>query len=90
MLTIRNSIALMLATMLGMTQVQAADPDKPRLKFRGKGPACTCISSMGEAEIRKAMEARFAQSGNSRPETSDRDSTPSDEQRRELDVLQPR
>lgn len=88
--TIRNSIALMLASMLVMAQAQAADPGQPRLKFRGKGPACTCISSMGEAEIRKAMAARFEQSGNTRPESSDRDSTPSDEQRRELDVLQPK
>lgn len=85
---IRHSIALLLSLMLVMAHSQAAEPEKPRLKYRGKGPVCSCTSGLGEDEIRKAWEARFGQPEIIRPETSDRRSTPSDEQRRDINELQ--
>jgi len=88
MLTYHHSIVLMLIAMLVVVNVQAAEPGQPRLKFRGKGPVCSCATGMGEEDIRKAWEARFAQPEMNRPESSDRRTTPSDEQRRENDELQ--
>jgi hypothetical protein len=88
MLAYHHSIALLLIAMLTVVSVQAAEPREPRLKFRGKGPVCSCATGMGEEDIRKAWEARFAQPEINRPESSDRRTTPSDEQRREIDELQ--
>lgn len=90
MTSIRHSFVLLLALVLLTVHAQAAEQGKPRLKFRGKGPVCSCTSGLGEEEIRKAWEARFAQPENIRPGTSDQRSTPSDEQRREINELQSR
>jgi hypothetical protein len=85
-----RSCALSLALVLGVAHAQAAEPGQPRLKFRGKGPVCSCATGMGEEEIRKAWEARFAQPEITRSESSDRLTTPGDEQRREIDESQSR
>lgn len=53
---------LALALTVAATSVAAAEPEQPRLKFRGKGLACTCANGMSEEDIRKAWEARFPQS----------------------------
>ena len=50
-----------LALFLGAAGVRAADAEQPRLKYRAKGPVCSCASGMSEDDIRKAWEARFAQ-----------------------------
>jgi hypothetical protein len=50
-----------LALFLGTAGARAADADPPRLKWRAKGPVCSCASGMSEDDIRKAWEARFAQ-----------------------------
>lgn len=53
---------LSLILTLVATGVAAAETGQPRLKFRGKALACTCANGMSEEDIRKAWEARFAQS----------------------------
>ena len=53
--------AIALALLLGAAGVRAADAESPRLKYRAKGPVCSCSSGMSEEDIRKAWEARFAQ-----------------------------
>lgn len=60
-----------LALSLGSAGTQAADAEKPRLKYRAKGPVCSCASGLGEEEIRKAWEARFAQPDDARSEKPD-------------------
>jgi len=50
-----------LALFLGAAGARAADTEPPRLKYRVKGPVCSCASGMSEDDIRKAWEARFAQ-----------------------------
>lgn len=55
--SIRVSIAL--ALLLAAALAQAATSDPPRLKYRSRGPVCSCESGLGEEEIRKAWEARF-------------------------------
>lgn len=59
-----TGVASVLALVLTVaaTSVAAAEPGQPRLKFRGKGLACTCASGTSEEDIRKAWEARFPQS----------------------------
>jgi len=79
-----------LALALVATPAAAAEPDKPRLKFRGKGLACTCASGTSEAEIRKAQEARFAQSEDAPLDRLDGRPATRDEQRRTEDEAQPR
>lgn len=49
---------LALGMMVAATSVAAAEA-QPRLKYRGKALACTCAGGMSEADIRKAMAARF-------------------------------
>jgi hypothetical protein len=79
-----------LALALAVTPAAAAEPDKPRLKYRGKGLACTCASGTSEAEIRKAMEARFAQPGDAPLDSLDGRPATREEQRRTEDEAQPR
>jgi hypothetical protein len=57
-----------LALLLGSAGARAADAEQPRLKYRVKGPVCSCASGLGEDEIRKAWEARFAQPDDARSE----------------------
>jgi hypothetical protein len=61
MISTRVVSLIALALFLGATGVRAADAEPPRLKWRGKGPVCSCTSGMSEDDIRKAWEARFAQ-----------------------------
>lgn len=90
MLNRTRSCAVLLAMVMGVAHVEAAEPGQQRLKFRGKGPVCSCATGMGEEDIRKAWEARFAQPEITRSKSSDRLSTPDDEQRREIDESQSR
>lgn len=57
----------MLLLSLGQAASHAADGDQPRLKYRSKGPVCSCASGLDEEAIRKAWEARFAQPDDARP-----------------------
>jgi hypothetical protein len=86
---IRTSV-ICLALAVAYAQAQAADPGQPRLKYRSKGPVCSCATGTGEAEIRKAWEARFGQPDNSRSEPLDRLIPPSDEQRSHTNESQAR
>ena len=67
-----------LALLLGAAGARAADAEPQRLKWRGKGPVCSCASGMSEDDIRKAWEARFAQ-------PDDAQAARPDEQRRSSD-----
>lgn len=80
------ALALLLATPV----VDAAEPGQPRLKYRGKGLACTCATGTSEAEIRKAWDARFKQPGGARLDSLDGLTETRDEQRRMVDEAQPR
>ena len=77
-----------LALVMSIAQVQAADPSKPRLKYRGKGSVCMCATGTSDEEIRKAWEARFGQPENSRSEPLDRLTTSSDQQRSQINESQ--
>jgi hypothetical protein len=57
-----------LALMLGAAGARASDAEPPRLKYRSKGPVCSCASGLDEEAIRKAWEARFAQPADARPD----------------------
>ena len=35
-----------------------AEPRKPRLKYRSRGPACMCLNGLSEAEIQAAQRRR--------------------------------
>lgn len=60
-----------LALLVASAGARAADGEPPRLKFRAKGPVCSCASGLDEDAIRKAWEARFAQPDDARPEKPD-------------------
>lgn len=79
-----------LALLLAAPTINAADPEQPRLKYRGKALACTCATGTSEADIRKAWDARFRQSGGARLDSLDGLPVTRDEQRRGLDEAQPR
>jgi hypothetical protein len=79
-----------LAVLMAAANVGAAEKSQSRLKFRGKGPVCSCASGMSEADIQKAMEARFAQPEDVRGNALDDLSANRDEQRRKVDEAQPR
>lgn len=79
-----------LALLLAAPAVNAADPEQPRLKYRGKALACTCATGTSEADIRKAWDARFGQSEGARLDSLDGLPITSGEQRRGLDETQPR
>ena len=49
-----RQIAVTMAVILAVT-VASADDKPPRLKYRSKGPPCSCSSGLSEAEISKAM-----------------------------------
>lgn len=68
--TIRRTAVALLALLLlaGTAGAAALDTiEKPRLKFRAKGPVCSCISNTGEKEIQAAFEARFSQQDDANP-----------------------
>jgi len=51
---VTGCVAVMFATLS-----TAAEADKPRLKFKGKGPVCMCANGgLTEEDIRRANEAR--------------------------------
>lgn len=79
-----------LALLLAAPAVDAAEPGQPRLKYRGKGLACTCATGTSEAEITKAWDARFKQSEGARLDNLDGLPATRDEQRRRVDEAQPR
>jgi hypothetical protein len=79
-----------LVLLLAVPTVNAADPERPRLKYRGKALACTCATGTSEADIRKAWDARFKQSEGARLDSLDGLPVTSGEQRRGLDEAQPR
>lgn len=83
-------VSVMALTLLLASTVDAAEPGQPRLKYRGKGLACTCATGMSEADIRKAWDARFTQSEGARLDTLDGLPATRDEQRRRVDEAQPR
>jgi len=72
-----------LALLLVVPTIEAAETGKSRLKFRGKGLACTCASGMSEADIRKAWDARFSQSEGARLDKLDGLPATRDEQKEE-------
>ena len=59
---------LALTLILGPAGAYAAEEKPPRLKYRSKGPVCSCASGLDEEAIRKAWEARFAKPNDARPE----------------------
>lgn len=86
----RQAVAMALSLLLGSTGAAALESiDKPRLKFRAKGPVCTCISNTGEKEIQAAFEARFSQHDDVSPPPAGERRTYRDEQRREVNEKQP-
>lgn len=84
------SSVVALALVLSAASVDAVASDKPRLKFRGKGPVCSCTSGMSEADISKAMAERFARSEGAQLETLDARPETRGEQRGGVDEAQPR
>ena len=52
-------VSVVLAGLLAAVLAHAAASDPPRLKYRARGPVCSCASGLDENEIRKAWEARF-------------------------------
>ena len=68
--TIRRTMvaACTLLLLAGTAGAVALDTiEKPRLKFRAKGPVCSCNSNTGEKEIQAAFEARFSQQVDANP-----------------------
>jgi len=79
-----------LALVLSAASVDAVASDKPRLKFKSKGPTCMCASGMSEADISKAMAERFAKSEGAQLDTLDARPETRDEQKGGVDEAQPR
>lgn len=91
--TVRSTGAvtvMAIAMLLAAPVADAVEPEQPRLKYRGKGLACTCASGTSEDDIRKAWEARFPESEGSRLDSLDGFPATRDEQRRRVDEAQPR
>ena len=88
-LTVISSVVA-LALVLSAASVDAVASDKPRLKFRGKGPVCSCTSGMSEADISKAMANRAAKSEGAQLDTLDARPETRDEQKGGVDEAQPR
>ena len=82
--------AVALWMLLAAASASAAEASQPRLKFRGKGPVCGCASGLSEADISKAMAARFAGLEGARLDTLDPRPATRDEQRGGVDEAQPR
>lgn len=56
---VRRLLASGCAVLLSVTLSTAAVADKPRLKFKGKGPVCMCANGgLTEEDISRANEAR--------------------------------
>ncbi|HMM46505.1 MAG TPA: hypothetical protein PKC12_00810 [Thiobacillaceae bacterium] len=87
----RSTVASVLALimMVAATGVAAAD-GQPRLKYRGKGLACTCAGGMSEDDIRKGLAARFPHLQDAPLDNLDGRPPIRDEQRRAVDEAQPR
>jgi hypothetical protein len=79
-------VALVLSGVAGGAQAS----DRPKLKFKSKGPTCMCASGMSEAEISKAMAERFAKSEGVQLDTIEARPETRDEQRGGVDEAQPR
>jgi hypothetical protein len=84
------SSVVALALVLSAASVDAVASDKPRLKFKSKGPTCMCASGMSEADISKAMAERFAKSEGAQLDTLDARPETRDEQKGGVDEAQPR
>lgn len=84
------SSVVALALVLSAAGVDAVASDKPRLKFRSKGPVCSCTSGMSEADISKAMADRLAKSEGAQLDTLDARPETRDEQKGGVDETQPR
>lgn len=84
------SSVVALALVLSAASVDAVASDKPRLKFRSKGPVCSCTSGMSEADISKAMAERFAKTEGAQLDTLDARPETRDEQKGGVDEAQPR
>lgn len=82
--------AMALLLLFAAPAAAASGSERPRLKYRTNGLACTCASGTSEAEIRKAWDARFKQSEGARLDSLDGLPATRDEQRRGLDEAQPR
>jgi hypothetical protein len=83
--TIRQTAVALLALLLAGTAGAAAldTIEQPRLKFRAKGPVCSCNSNLGEKEIQAAFEARFSQQDDANSPPGAERRTYRDEQRKE-------
>jgi len=84
------SAVVALALVFSAASVGAVASDKPRLKFKSKGPTCMCASGMSEADISKAMAERFAKSEGAQLDTLDARPKTRDEQKGGVDEAQPR
>lgn len=51
-----RSAAGLVMLALTVSVAGAAEEVAPRLKYRSKGPVCSCSSGLGEAEISRAMK----------------------------------
>lgn len=83
---VRNRMLVVaLVASLGPACVEAADGSS-RLKYKSKGPACTCTSGLSEAEIERAQSARKGLQPLQAPEHESGAATMSQQQpRREAD-----
>lgn len=79
-----------IALLLSAASIDAVASDKPRLKYRGKGPVCMCASGMSEAEISKAMAARSAKTEGAQLDTLDARPETRDEQKGGVNEAQPK
>ncbi len=54
------SFAMVLILLTGEAGAWEEDIGQHRLRYRAKGPVCSCATGLSEAEIQKAWDARFA------------------------------
>jgi len=64
-------VSLIALALLFVAAARAADTEQPRLKYRAKGPVCSCSTGIDEETIRKAWEARFTRSNDARSTKAD-------------------
>lgn len=53
---VRGRIPPLVAVLVLFSAQAVAAEAPPRLKYRGKGPVCSCGSGLSEADIRRAMD----------------------------------
>mgnify|MGYP001293342738 CR=1 FL=1 len=86
----RTAVALLALLLAGTAGAAALDTiEKPRLKFRAKGPVCSCNSNLGEKEIQAALEARFSRQDDVTPPPGADRRTNRDEQKEGGNEKQP-